>query len=251
MNLRILLRRVILLLLLADSPATAQPQPCSDLLASGAQLAYRFRANDARCEGLFIPRSATPGVEIASLTLGPVHWRPTQDAVLLIDVPGSAESLQLRGMALPPEGPYRLLAVLPTGRTFRLPLQDVIQPARILPQDLGLVAIRRERIVGAEVFVPVRVSTVASAAPVPNRSPLLVLRPRGDIVDLRWRLILPSAAQVPSWQSIGRTTPLILSGERIEIELAPLARDGITELRLQYEDRSGRAWAQNYLLARQ
>lgn len=229
-------------------PVTAAT--CGDEIPAAGNLGYRLRHNDQRCEGLHMER-LSGGIELASLTLGRVNWRPRIDSELRIGAVGAAAGLTLLGSAIPPGGRYKLTALLKPQVPFRLPLREVIEPLGIQPDTLGLLARREQRLNGRDVFVPVFARTADQGATT-GTSIVAAIRATQDIVDLRWRLVIPLAqgSAAAEWQRLPLRGPYVARGEFAEIVLPSWPSGVVAELHLLYRLRDGRELpASEYLAA--
>ncbi len=210
--------------------AAAQPCPIS-LPTDDQRLGYRQRTNVLRCEGTYVsPVSGQASFALVSLTQGRVIYRLNQDRELLIRLPAGNAETRILAVGLPLQRYYRMDAALSPGRPeFRLPLADVINPAGISAEELGVFGLRD--------ISPTRVGHVplvatTSGAPA-DQGLIAIIRPGADVLDVRWRLV-PQNGAATGWQPVPGGTGLVPEGARLQLTLPPSLPAARTELEITF-----------------
>lgn len=164
--------------------AAAVP-PCADLPPDpDAELAYRLRGD--LCEGLYVRDTAGPLAELRllSLTRGKIEFPWSEDTVLEVGRgPSPSAPVRVRAQPLLRDLPYRMDAVLGPGELLRWPASEVLYPARLTADRLGVLAWPDGRT--PPVYVPVWVGE----APLELREAEIValVGTSGPVGYLRWR----------------------------------------------------------------
>ena len=202
-----------------------------------------YAARDNRCEGFYVAPVSAPSLELISLVRGKVQYDLTQQERLVILTPGLGQMTQgpvyIRAVARPLRTYYRMDTVLPANGRFLWPVQDVLLPARLHAERLGVYGW-----VGTEadkIFVPLRVVPQGRQAP---KAPIEVMvRSAVDLEGLVWRLAA-QGAPASGWQQGGANiaagqpvTIALPEGPRAQLRLDIAAkadnRDDWTKLTLQ------------------
>ncbi|MBL26195.1 MAG: hypothetical protein CMM50_01400 [Rhodospirillaceae bacterium] len=179
----------------ATAPVAAVADVCDRLQPVSTALGYQVREPDVRCEGLYESTVRAIGIEVVGFLLAPVRF----DAELEAEV--EIASADLSNLETPPEGPlrvravalplktyYRMDAVLGPDGTMAWPLAEVIRPAGLKDDQIGIYGWFGEET--DKTFVPVRVlSATAESSEMPEPSPQLrlYLRVTSDAERLLWR----------------------------------------------------------------
>ncbi len=213
-----------LLVIMFTDPAVGKAQTCEPLpIDETLPSRYRFHANAPRCEGMFrSPVSSRPRMTLVSLTFGKVTYDTKRDQYLEIKLPAEpAETTLIQGVGIPERLYYRLDVELQRGKSFfRLPLADVIARENILPERLGIYAVRKLP-EGQNAFVPVYAHGSGAAVQgdaVQGDNVIAVVRPGADVTDVQWRRSAPSG-RPEAWKPVARPSGLIPEGTRLEIVL--------------------------------
>jgi hypothetical protein len=154
---------------------------------------------------------------LVSLTFGRVTYDTKRDQYLEIKLPAEpTETTLIQGVGIPERLYYRLDVELERGRSFfRLPLADVIARENILPERLGIYAVRKIP-GGQNAFVPVYAH--GSGVTAQGDNIIAVVRPGADVTDVQWRRgalgVRPEA-----WTPVAGPSGLIPEGTRLEIVL--------------------------------
>jgi hypothetical protein len=207
--------------LAAMSGAALAGPDCLGYSPAPGSLGYQARTNSERCEGLYTANVSGGGIELVSLTFGPIHFGPTPGAVLQLKVdtpPARIADLRLIAQAIPAGLFYRMEARAPA-MPFRLPTAAVIQPLRLGEDSIGIIAVRPLP-GGRDAFIPVRVSADGAAAPAAAVLELVV-RPQSDIEDLCWRIRV--GEQLGAYQCILTAGEIATAGQRLPLTITPPA----------------------------
>ncbi len=212
--------------------APARAQPCALLTPEGGALGYAARANNTRCEGFYRqPSAGSAGVKLVSLTYSRIAFDRDRHQELRIGVAQPLTSpVRIHGEFVPLTRFYRLDAEIgPTQPILSVRLGDVIRPAQMSQDELGILALRSRQGVSEEV-IPVVVTT--DAAPVAQQGARLhlVLRPGIDVTNLRWRL--RAAGQAAEYRPVPRGDGLVPAGTALRFDAeAPAASTALLDLR--------------------
>lgn len=129
--------------------------------------AYKLRDN--RCEGIYAQPVNADLLMLRSLTLDRIAFdASTHDVVELTwtdpvaHADGSAGRVALRAVSLTPDLRYRMDTEVAGETVFTWPL-DMVGDLNVLPKDVGLLAWMDDA--GTRIYLPVRMSAAAAAAP--------------------------------------------------------------------------------------
>lgn len=127
--------------ILADS----QAQACDASIQSvDGSLGYGRREGDVRCEGLYRSPVGAPSIEVVSFYQGVLAYSLSDSVVLQVSVSRDnrdlPDSIHIRAQALPLNTFYRMDASLAVGDALHWPVNDVLLPAGINSQRIGLYA---------------------------------------------------------------------------------------------------------------
>lgn len=232
----------------ASTGATANV--CDRLQPVSTALGYQMREPEVRCEGLYESTVRAIGIEVVGFFSRPLRFDAAEEAAVKIVSP------DLSVLELPPEGPvrvravalplktyYRMDAILGSDGTMTWPLAEVIGPAGLDDDQIGLYGWFGEET--DKTFVPVHVVS-AAAEPAKGEEPRssdlrLYLRLTSDAERLLWRYTendavsewLPAAA---GRVRAGQTAVVLLPDGptalmRIDVAAKPEASDDWTSLR--------------------
>jgi hypothetical protein len=181
---------VALLLAVAAGDGAAQAPDCSRLPAMDGPMGYAPRDGHARCEGFFESPVGAAALEVVYALTSPLAFDPDKDAVLLVAPPSKlsspAEPVAVTAVALSPQTYYRMDAVVAAGEPMRWPLDAVVRPAAMGPDDLGVWGWAERA--GLTVYVPVRVWPESSGEGAPDAGrPILGLRAATELARVMWR----------------------------------------------------------------
>jgi hypothetical protein len=214
-------------------------EECDILSPIEGATGYRAREASARCEGLFAARIAGGGIELVSLTRGPVVWDSAKDRVLFIEPAGwtPAAGTRLRGVGVPAGLYYRLDATLAPGSVFRIPLDAVLLPEHIGPEDFGIYAFR---ILPGQISQHLPVHVKADVSPQSGSNDVVVtIRPAVSVSNVRVRLVTEGGT-APPYGSVRGAAGLVPAGSRVDISLGEKLPVGEALLYVVYNDpRSG------------
>jgi hypothetical protein len=193
-------------LLLAAPAVYAQQQNCDGLVPAQGQIEYRWRQN--RCEGFYRSNVSSGDLELVSLLVGRLDGETTRNSQLEIVAPAVQRSLsgpiKIRAVAIPPRTYYRMDATVNPGGRLSWPLGEVLGPAQLSMDRLGVfgwVDASPER-----VFVPLRV--VQSGQTIrPGAEPIELRVRSASATDwIRWRVHVDGASpqDLPEWQEAAK-----------------------------------------------
>jgi hypothetical protein len=188
------------------------------------EIGYAERSGDRRCEGFFSSPVSASGLEVVSVTFGPVDWEPEADR-LYVGAPDlsplGAQALQLRAVGLPPRLYYRLDATIASGGTLAWPVADVLAPGGLRPDSIGVYGWIDGPL--GRVFVPVVVSAADAAE---SATVVLTLRSFGAVDRLLWREFAPDG-QPTRWAPV--TEGRLAAGANVAFDL-PDGESGLITL---------------------
>ena len=202
------------------APAAAQTS-CSNVPAIPGAIGYQRRQNAERCEG-FYRQEVAGDFEFLSLVNGPINYDLVSDKILTVSVPEltqfQAPQVFLTARALPPGTNYRMDAVIAPSGTFKWPLNEVLAPAKLGSNSIGVVAWINQAL--GKYYVPVSIvpENVASSA---ARPPVMVFRSSLDIELLRWRVRREGdGASAGDWIRLGGENPAIIrAGQSVSLQI--------------------------------
>jgi hypothetical protein len=190
----------------ATATSSQQPQNCDGLVPAQGQIEYRWRQN--RCEGFYRSNVSSGDLELVSLLVGRLGGETTRNAQLEIVAPAVHRSLsgpvRIRAVAIPPRTYYRMDASVSPGGRLSWPLADVLLPAQLSMDRLGVfgwVDASPDR-----VFVPLRVVQSGQAPSAGKESIELRVRSASATDWVRWRAHIDGASpqDLPEWQEAAR-----------------------------------------------
>jgi hypothetical protein len=235
--------------MLQNLGAPALAQGCSELSPIEGPTGYRARDASARCEGLFAARVAGGGIDLVSLTLGPVFWDFATDRSLTIAPVGwnGVGRVQLRAVGIPIGLYYRLDAQVPADAQLHVSLDAVLRPEHIGPEDIGFFAFRA--LPGQALhYLPVRVQADRSSQNGAVANLIATLRPSEPVSEIGVRLT-PSGGEVSQYVEIPGVAGLIPAGRRLDILLGqPLPAEGAALFVTYIDQASGRQHVERYYL---
>jgi hypothetical protein len=222
------------------APAAAESS-CNDVPTIPGAIGYQPRHNAERCEG-FYRQEVAGNLEFLSLVNGPISYDFVSDRILTVSVPALPEfqNLQvfLAARALQAGTNYRMDAVVAPSGKFVWPLNEVLAPAKLGSDSIGVVAWIEQAL--GKYYVPVSVipeSVAASAA----RPPMMIFRASQDIELLRWRVRREGdGANVGNWTRFGGENPAIIrAGHSVSLQIGtqPSGRN-IVDVAVNYANSS-------------
>ena len=204
----------------------AQKELCdSQLIPIAGILGYKYRENDARCEGLYeSPVAGVIGLEVVSFLRGKLRFDIERHKHLKVTAPKISDItdslIRIRAVSVPVKMYYQMDSVLPPGGTLIWPLDEILKPMGLTASGVGLFGwVNHDTDIKA--FVPLTVvpskDEMISTA---NTSVELTLRAYADIERVLWREItedLRTSEQPHDWQDAG--TGFIPDGRPITLPL--------------------------------
>jgi len=150
-------------------------------------LGYSWRSG--RCEG-FYESQVSSKLELVSLTIGKIQYVLEENINLEVTTPFGfdeiSEPIYLRAIALPLRTYYRLDTIIQHNGRFIWPIKDVLIPAKLTANRLGVFAWIDNN--DDKIFVPVIVTCSSSKKAENTNSPiLLMIRSDLEIEGLVWR----------------------------------------------------------------
>ena len=189
---------------------------CRDFRPIQGPTGYRARLAPDRCEGLYQSLVSGEAIELLSFVRRPIVFDSASVATLTITMPSSSTlgsvPLQVVARALPLRVYYRLDLSMAPGQALSWPIHEVVVPAGLSQNDLGILAIAQLQT--GIVFVPVDVGQ--SSANLENRSPTIVFRATTDLDSFQWRLY--TAGVLPPWKQT-RSNIVLRAGDPISISI--------------------------------
>jgi hypothetical protein len=194
------------MLVSASARSVQQPESCDTLVPAQGQIEYRWRQN--RCEGFYRSNVSSGDLELVSLLVGRLAADATRTSPLEIVVPVLQRTLsgpiKVRAVAIPPRTYYRMDATVIPGGRLSWPIGDVLAPAQLSMDRLGVfgwVEAASERI-----FVPVRVAQSGQAKGAAAEPIELRVRSASATDWIRWRAHVDgvSPQELPEWQEAAR-----------------------------------------------
>jgi hypothetical protein len=123
-------------------------------------------------------------------------------------------AIHIRAVGIPASLDYQMDAVLPVEQPLAWPLQEVVQPKRIAPSDIGVYAFQIDQNARI-ILLPVTIASTRDANPA---EPSLAISLRiGAVLNLKWRF-------VPVPGEIAPYIPADAQDGRLSITLPPAAR---------------------------
>lgn len=183
-----------------------QPENCDALVPAQGQVEYRWRQN--RCEGFYRSNVSSGDLELVSLLVGRLTGETTAKSSLEIAAPALQASLsgpiKVRAVAIPPRTYYRMDATVAPGGRFSWPVGEVLGPAQLSIDRLGVfgwIDASPER-----VFVPLRVGQGGQAVRAAGEAIELRVRSASATDWVRWRAHIDGAPpeDLPEWQEVSR-----------------------------------------------
>ena len=185
----------LLALAVVGSAAGAQDgsprEVCDRLRPVSSVLGYQVREPSVRCEGLYESAVRAVRLEVVGLVMGTIMPDLAEHASVEIVGPdpanlpaGVAGPVWVRAVALPLKAYYRLDAVLDERSSLAWPIAEVVKPAGLGPEQIGLFGW-----VGAETaktFVPVGVRVAGKGGGAEDLH--LYIRVSSDAEKLFWRV---------------------------------------------------------------
>jgi hypothetical protein len=207
--------------------AGAYGQVCDERLRPESQsgFGYTIREPDVRCEGLYESSVRAPGLEVVSFLYERPRFDPAEhDSVQVIapEVPELVtEPVRVRAVALPLKTYYRMDAVLPDEGSLIWPVRDVLGPAGLAAEQIGVFGWSGSEI--DKVFVPVRLVAADSLAPEAEAgigrplAPELLVRLANDAEKVLWRY--KEAQTASEWMAAAQGE--VAAGRTVGLALPP------------------------------
>jgi hypothetical protein len=198
--------------------SSGQGPPCDSLEPiPESPMQYKNRGN--RCEGFYVADVGARNIDVVALTIGPLKYDLSKDAKLLISAPAQIGLVHVRAVAIPPRTYYRMDADLNGGKVLEWPVDEVLRPAKLISERIGILAWRS---LGKEkVLVPLLIRTSGSSTESRPTPIYLVVRPSFDVEAVKWRFGSAGEAgcsPLGPWRDAPRTEAL--AGQPISIKLA-------------------------------
>jgi hypothetical protein len=210
------------------APAGAYGQVCDERLRPEPQsgFGYAIREPDVRCEGLYESSVRAPGLEVVSFLYERPRFDPAEHGsvqVIAPEVPELvAEPVRVRAVALPLKTYYRMDAVLPADGPLIWPVRDVLGPAGLAAEQIGVFGWSGSEI--DKVFVPVRLRAADQRAPAASDpgaerapSPQLLVRLANDAEKVLWRY--KEAETTSDWMAAAQGE--VAAGRTVGLSLPP------------------------------
>ena len=189
-------------------PLLAQEISCDDsgLAPETNTLGYKIREGSIRCEGLY--RSPVgSSLEIVGFRYGNSSLS-SERSILNVSAPPlkqlAINVLNIRAEAIPLDTYYRLDAVITEDQPLTWPLNEVVIPAGISPDELGIFGwIQKDT---GKVLVPVDVypAGLISPAKVGKKPLTVIVRPAINVDKILWRTFPENSIQRPEWNELER-----------------------------------------------
>jgi hypothetical protein len=229
------------------APAAAEGS-CNDVPTTPGSMGYQLRRNAERCEG-FYRQEVSGELELLSLVNGSINYDLVSDKLLTVSAPALPDlqnpQIFLTARALQPGTNYRMDAVIAPSGKFMWPLNEVLAPAKLGSDSIGVVAWIKRTL--GKYYVPVSVvpeNVAASAA----RPPMMILRATQDIERLRWRIRREGdGASASDWTRLGgENSAIIRAGHSVSLQIGGQPRGpSIVDVAVNYTN-SGRPETQLY-----
>ena len=207
---------------------TTMGASCPDLHGVAGSIGYQHRSEPDRCEGFYQSPIAGESLELLSFVSGRIEFDPRTDRNLTITAPDvstlGASRVSVVARALSPRDYYRMDATLESAGTLRWPLAEVVIPAKLAPNNLGLLG--RIESSGRAIFVPLRVSAMAVSPPNPKPA-IITFRAPTDLQAFQWRLY-GAGGTAPDWNTFGGLGHMVRSGDPIVLTLDRVATGVMT-----------------------
>jgi hypothetical protein len=182
--------------LIASSSAHAQV--CDERLLPQDQggFGYTIREPEIRCEGLYESSVRAPSLEVVSYLYDTPRFDLSPQETIQVVAPANpadtAGLVRVRAVALPLKTYYRMDAVLPRGEALNWPVRDVLGPAGLTVDQIGVFGWSGSE--ADKVFIPVRLELEdgQAAGEGPREagqspSPRLSIRLSSDAEKVLWR----------------------------------------------------------------
>jgi hypothetical protein len=201
--------------------AAAAEISCSNVQAIPGPIGYQRRQNAERCEG-FYQQQVAGSLELLSLVSGPINYDLVSDKVLTVAVPAlpqlQSPQVFLTARALPPGTYYRMDAVIGPSGNFKWPLNEVLAPAKLRSDSIGVVAWINQ--VLGKYYVPISIAA-ENVAPSAARLPVMIFRSSLDIELLRWRVRREGGGvSAGDWIKVGGQNPAIIrAGQWVSLQI--------------------------------
>ena len=239
----------LLTLAAAGSAGAQQGAPeevCDRLRPVSNTLGYQVREPSVRCEGLYELTVRAVGLEVVGLLVGNIvpHIAEHTEVEIFGPAPdvlpeGIIGPVRVRAVALPLKAYYRMDGVLDARSRLLWPIAEVVGPAGLDSEHIGIFGWIGEET--DKVYVPVGVRTPANAGGVgdlrlhvrvTSEAEKVFWRVREDGTESEW---MPAAnGRVRSGQTVAVTLPPgpeVLIG--IDVTAKPMNSDEWTSLRLE------------------
>ena len=189
--------------------APAQDDVCDNRLRPiSGNLGYGWRKPGALCEGLYQAPVTATGLDVVSLLRGKLRFDLDRDRQLRVSAPDlsglASGPVRVRAVALPLKTYYRMDATLPADHALVWPVGEVLYPARLNADRIGVFGW-----VGSETdktFVPLMVVPKEGGTAPAIGAPLeLMVRSPVELDKLVWRTSLEDERITGplTWQDAG------------------------------------------------
>jgi hypothetical protein len=210
--------------------AQAEEFACPKLRASPGAAGYQLRGNDRRCEGFYQSPVGAEDIELLSLTAGPVSYNLDLDQTVKLTVPNiqplNALVMKVQARAIPIGTYYRMDAVIPSATTMSWQTTDVLRPAKLSADVVGVLGWVEHG--PNRVFVPISVSSKGSTE---KPTIVAIVRPSIDLDRLQWRTWIESESQqTAGWRNFTDGSRIIRAGDPVRLELNLATAFSIVEI---------------------
>jgi len=191
----------ILVVLLSQSLLAQEISCDTDLTPERNMLGYKIRESGNRCEGLY--RSpVSSSLEIVGYRQGNSPLSSEQNKLIVSAPPLkqlAVKVLNIRAEAIPLDTYYRMDAVVKEDQPLTWPLNEVVIPAGISPDELGIFGWIQQD--AGKVLVPVYVYTTSlvSSANIGKKPLTVVVRPAVNVDKILWRTFKENSVERPEW----------------------------------------------------
>jgi hypothetical protein len=208
-------------------PAGAYGQVCDERLRPEPRsgFGYTIREPDVRCEGLYESSVRAPGLEVVSFLYERPRFDPSEHDSVQVIAPEISElvtePVRVRAVALPLKTYYRMDAVLPDEGPLIWPVRDVLGPAGLAAEQIGVFGWSGSEI--DKVFVPVRLVAADDLAPEAEPggqrppAPELLVRLANDAEKVLWRY--KEAQKTSEWMAAAQGE--VAAGRTVGLALPP------------------------------